>query len=177
MLGGGRAELPVDQSLVDAYEPGDQRKAASIQNINTGNVALQGWYCKKFRFVIDGTDKYFISRIAEMYLISAEASFRISNNTTDVNALSRINAVRTSRGLTVLVSIDEQKILQERRVEFAFEGLRWLDMKRFKSPTNPAKSVAQVYVEAKGRSVNDLLYPIPQQQLDVNSLLNQNPGY
>lgn len=176
MPGSGRAELPVDQSLVNAYEPGDQRKAASIEEINDGD-ALDGWYCKKFRFVDEGTDKYFISRIAEMYLISAEASFRISNNNTDVDALNRINAVRIKRGLAALTSIDEQKILQERRVEFAFEGLRWLDMKRFKSTTNPAKSVAQVYVEAKGRSINDLLYPIPQQQRDVNNLLTQNPGY
>ena len=178
MPGGGRAELPVDLSLVNAYEAGDSRKAASILNIPTAYADPRWqWFCRKYRDPGDGSAPYYISRIAEMYLISAEASYKISNNQADAAALSRINAVRNKRGLGSLDAVDLPKIQQERRVELAFEGVRWTDMKRTPSPTDPSKSMAQVYVEGKGRSVNDLLYPIPTAARDVNELLTQNPGY
>lgn len=51
-------------------------------------------------------------------------------------------------------------------------------MKRTPSPTSPSKSLATVFLEAKGRTVNDELYPIPQSAINTNDLLlPNNPGY
>ncbi|QNR84114.1 RagB/SusD family nutrient uptake outer membrane protein [Pedobacter riviphilus] len=178
MPGGGRAELPVDQSLVNAYEAGDTRKAASIQEV-LAPTANPGWYCKKYQDPSgNGALPFSILRISEMYLISGEAQFMISNSGTDAVALSRINDVRTKRGLGALATVSLQSFIRERRVELAFEGTRWTDMKRAPSTTNPAKSMATVFLEAKGRTINDELYPIPQDAITTNDLLlPNNPGY
>lgn len=178
MPGGGRAELPVDQSLVNAYEAGDTRKAASIQQI-VAPTANPGWYCKKYQNPSgNGALPFSILRISEMYLISGEAQFMSSNDGTDAVALSRINDVRTKRGLAALTTVNQQSFTPERRVELAFEGTRWTDMRRTASPTNSAKSMATVFLEAKGRTANDELYPIPQDAITTNDLLlPNNPGY
>jgi hypothetical protein len=178
MPGGGRAELPVDASLVAAYEAGDQRKAGSITEISAP-LANPGWYANKYQDPAGAAaHPFYILRISEMYLIAAEAQFLTSNSAVDAEALAAINSVRTKRGLGALTTLSLQDIIKERRVEFAFENLRWMDMRRTPSPTNPSKSMATVYLEAKGRTVNDEIYPIPQAAIDVNELLKpNNPGY
>lgn len=180
MPGGGRAELPVDMSLVNAYEPNDIRKNASIEFI-APPAANSNWYCKKYQDATgNGAEPFNILRVSEMYLTSAEAQFMGAGNRNplDLVALGRINDVRTNRGLLPLTTLSLDAIANERRVEFAFEGLRWTDMKRLPSSTNPAKSMATVFLEAKGRTVNDELYPIPQSAINTNNLLlPNNPGY
>ncbi|MFU1857383.1 RagB/SusD family nutrient uptake outer membrane protein [Sphingobacterium sp. NGMCC 1.201703] len=174
MPGGGRAELPVDESLISAYEDGDQRKAASVQEIKSP-LANPGWYSKKYQDASgNGAHPYYILRLSEMYLIIAECDL----TTLPSNALTNINIVRKNRGLGNLTSVTLSDIIKERRVEFAFENLRWMDMKRTPSPSNPSKSMAAVFLEAKKRTVNDQLYPIPQSAINTNpKLLPNNPGY
>jgi hypothetical protein len=57
-------------------------------------------------------------------------------------------------------------ILQERRVEFAFEGFRFMDLRRH--------GKAQALL---GISAEKLVWPLPQYEMDVNKNLVQNPGY
>lgn len=176
MPGGGRAELPVDPTLVSAYEDGDLRKDATVEYFD---AAPAGWYTKKYQDP-DGNDAVpmYIFRISEMYLIAAEAQQRISNSNNDTYVLEKLNAVRTKRGLDAKTSADLYDIIEERRVELAFEGTRWTDMKRTPSIADPSKSMATVFLEAKGRSKNDELYPIPQSAISTNDLLlPNNPGY
>lgn len=75
-------------------------------------------------------------RISEAYLIAAEASWELSRNNSDVEALKYINAVRERAGIQPLTSIDHQKIMHEYQVEFAFEGHRWWDLKRWMEADN-----------------------------------------
>lgn len=70
-------------------------------------------------------------RIAEAYLIAAEAQWMISGDEGDSEALSYINEVRKRAGVNPLTSIDKNKLIHEYRVEFAFEGHRWWTLKRF----------------------------------------------
>ena len=174
MPGGGRAELPVDESLINAYEIGDDRKEASVTLIPS-TVTNSGWYTHKYQDASgNGAHPYYVLRLSEMYLIVAEADI-----TTDkTNALTFLNKVRTNRGLSELLNADLYDIIAERRVEFAFENLRWMDMRRTPSKSNPSKSMATEFLEAKGRSKNDELYPIPQSAINTNKLLlPNNPGY
>ena len=106
---------------------------------NDRNINRTGFYVRKY---LDATPSagtigrgsemwnvYF--RIAEAYLIAAEASWEISRDNNDVEALKYINKVRSRAGISELSSIDHDKIMHEYRVEFAFEGNRWWDLKRW----------------------------------------------
>jgi hypothetical protein len=68
-----------------------------------------------------------VYRLAETYLIAAEANMRLNNQ--DV-ALEEINKVRTRAHAAPLTTIDQQDILDERARELAFEGQRWYTLKR-----------------------------------------------
>lgn len=70
-------------------------------------------------------------RISEAYLIAAEAKWELSRDNNDAEALRYINAVRSRAGIDSLKTIDHQKIMHENRVEFAFEGQRWWQLKRW----------------------------------------------
>lgn len=70
-------------------------------------------------------------RMAEAYLIAAEASLEL-NGGTHVQTLRNINAVRDRAGLQPLATVTLENIIHERQVEFAFEGQRFWDMKRWR---------------------------------------------
>ena len=67
-------------------------------------------------------------RMAEAYMIAAEASFELSNG----KALDYINAVRNRAGVKPLKTVTFDNIVHENRVEFAFEDHRYWDMKRWR---------------------------------------------
>ena len=69
----------------------------------------------------------------------------------------------------------------ERRRELAFENHRWLDLKRLSSSETLSIMNAQMAAEYTGVpniSAYQLIYPIPQGEIDVsNGVVSQNPGY
>lgn len=80
-----------------------------------------------------GSDVWWIRyRYAEVLLNAAEASFELGQNTM---AASYMNQVRARAGLIIPLKASDitfDRIVHERRVEFAFEGLRFWDMKRWR---------------------------------------------
>ena len=68
-----------------------------------------------------------VYRLAETYLIGAEAQFELGNN---AKALAYLNAVRQRAGINPATSISIETILEERARELAFEGQRWYSLKR-----------------------------------------------
>jgi len=70
-------------------------------------------------------------RIAEAYLIVAEASFELNGGSNAVT-LENINAVRARAGVQPLKTVTFANIVHERRVEFAFEDQRYWDMVRWR---------------------------------------------
>lgn len=70
-------------------------------------------------------------RIAEAYLIAAEAAFELNGGSNAV-ALANINAVRVRAGVQPLTTLTFENIVHERRVEFAFEDHRYWDMLRWR---------------------------------------------
>ena len=67
-------------------------------------------------------------RIAEAYMIAAEASLELNNG----KAAEYINPVRGRAGVKPLTTVTLDNIIHERRVEFAFEDHRYWDMKRWR---------------------------------------------
>lgn len=75
-------------------------------------------------------DTYML-RLAEMYLIYAEAAIGNSANTSDTKALQYLNKIRNRAGLSSLLGpIQPHHVLNERFVEFALEGQAWYDLVR-----------------------------------------------
>lgn len=137
-----------------------------------------------------------VIRLAEMYLTYAEAAFESGQNL--VLGLEYLNKVRTRAGQINATALTRDLIRRERRVELAFEGLRYFDIKRWDlGPTvmNGAyygsrlgtvnQTTGKVtwgtgYILVENRTFypqRKYLLPIPQSEIDVNPKMTQNPGY
>lgn len=163
----GRYEIAPSQNLIDAFDPSDLRFNSTIDFDVDNNP-----YGKKFRDISAGTDNVPVVRMAEMYLIKAEV---INLKQGDISEIqSNINVIRNRAGLLSTNASNYQDLATEielqRRLEFAFEGLRWFDLIR----TSRAIDVVETVT-----SVNQMLFPIPINELltNTNSGMTQNPGY
>jgi hypothetical protein len=113
-------------------------------------------------------------------------------------AFGYLNQVRKRADLPEVSGLDKEafrdKVLHERRVELAFENWRWFDLKRTKTPDQLAQFLnaygavekAHPTVSRQGTPYSsgdyvfesyEALYPIPNNEILVNSKLTQNPGY
>jgi hypothetical protein len=120
-----------------------------------------------------------VLRLAEQYLIRAEAE---ANEGDSTDAIDDLNVIR-NRALLPNYSANVNgsllsAILHERQVELFTEwGHRWFDLIR----TNSADSVMGIIAPLKHGSWNDNndqeLYPIPQTARNLDMNLTQNPGY
>ena len=113
-----------------------------------------------------------VFRLGEMYLIAAEAAFRLGDSGA---ALSYINDLRDRAGADDLDSVDEQAILDERLYELAGEAKRRQDLVRFE--IGGVNQFLRAYFEKDQSEPYRVVYPIPQAQIDANPNLTQNPGY
>jgi starch-binding outer membrane protein, SusD/RagB family len=174
-----------------------KRKAATIKKFPTTFADPYWTSFTQFPFPwkmrkTDGTQNFYIFRLADIILIKAEALA----HTGDLSgAMTLVNQIRTRITLPNVVpatSMDDaiNKILKERFLELALEGQRWFDLKRegksieiLSQQTYPVyNSTTQTYIETLMPYVgnitnNDLVWPIPQAVLDNNTNLTQNPGY
>lgn len=128
----------------------------------------------------NGTNDFYAIRLADILLLRAEAY----NHNNDIShAAGLVNEVRNRVGLpntTATTQADmATAIATERRLELAFEGQRRFDLIR----TGKAIEVMNAQKDGSGNPLNynvqpyQLVYPIPQEQLDLNPKLVQNPGY
>jgi hypothetical protein len=125
----------------------------------------------------------FVIRLAEMYLIVAEAAFKTGNNEEAVTYLNIIRERAAKEGHKEEMDVNAADvtldfILEERAREFAGEQMRWFDLKR----TGKLKESLQKYNPHAITYFRDyhMLRPIPQNQLDAvtnKSEFTQNPGY
>ena len=106
-----------------------------------------------------------VIRLAEMYLIRAEANERLDTEE-GASPLEDINLLRNRVGLDDLEEVDLDYILEERRRELAFEGFRIHDIKRLEG------SIGNFNYDA-----DELVFPIPAREIVANPNLSQNPGY
>ena len=174
--GEGLAENRPTPSLVDAYAEGGERRAASIDTTyqDEEGETVNARYITKFEsdpFAnFDAENNWVVLRYADVLLMLAEA-IGPSGEAWDL-----IDEVRNRAGLADAQRTDfYETLLAERRVELAFENHRWPDLKRFN------QYLSGVAEDRLGVEVNDLsgfnlLYPIPQREVDVADL-TQNDGY
>jgi len=127
-------------------------------------------------------EDYILIRYADVLLMYAEATNEATGPDPSVYAV--INQVLARAGMPPVNQAEystqstlRDYIRHERKVEFAFEGLRYFDLLRWKI----ADQVLPTVVTPGGVNgvfpVSHYLMPIPQSEINLNSKLTQNPGY
>lgn len=119
---------------------------------------------------------WIVIRYADVLLLHVEAILAGGQETSATAALNSFNEVRERAGLDPVSSITKEELLEERRVELAFENKRFFDLVRF----GVAQQVLSGFSEDNGLSFSatDLLLPIPQREINLsNGAMEQNPGY
>lgn len=198
---GGGWNIPTLE-IISSYEEGDERKEVSLKE---GYTNLEGnWVAIPFinkynhphsiRNVTN--DNWPVLRYADVLLMLAEAINESSGPSSE--AYGYLNDVRERAGLSPLSGLSQGDfriaVLNERRLELAFENHRWFDLKRTKTPEELA-SFLNAYGEYEKSNLTtprfglpfsgadfkfepyEVLFPIPADQLRINPALTQNTGY
>ncbi len=172
----------VSESLLNKIESGDLRKEKWIDSTRYSVDKKTYYFPGKYtQGPIDVTPNgaykqyYMVLRLAEQFLIRAEA-FMKQNRLKD--AIADINRIRQRAGLDPLdvsASIQEvtEVLIREKQIEFLAEwGHRWLDLKRWGLADRVLAPI-----KGDGWQPTDQLWPIPATELGRNPNLNQNEGY
>lgn len=181
------------QSFFDSFDPADKRRqlldtfyinklGEVVHQKDVTPITPHGVEVKKYMDPVSPSHGINIPilRLADVYLIAAEASAE-ANGVTD-EAYSYIDIVRHRAGLPDLtkgLAKDQFKdsVLRERSWELFGEGDRWYDLTR----TN-------TFMQVIPKAVNDVFptripqernryFPIPQDEINANNLLEQNPEW
>lgn len=185
----------VDLDLVAAFTASGTTdvRAATSYVLPAGATATTSYYTKKYidtpTSATDAENDWIVLRYADVLLMYAEAvNEQGGPSALALDAVNRV--IRRSRNLPVgtpaptvdlALTIGQDalrtRLELERRLELNFEGHRWFDLVRtgraipvmnaFFTRTNSTTRITQ----------NNLLFPIPVQEINTNPILTQNPGY
>lgn len=161
------------ETFYDSIEAEDDRKEKWTTPYMDGTTEYH--FSSKYKAVGD-VEPYLeygvILRLAEQYLIRAEARAHLNNIG---GAQDDLNEIRHRAGLGDTPANDQPSLLtaiaRERQLELFTEGHRWFDIKRT-GKVNEVMSAVKPYWEPE-----DALYPIPESERLVNPNLEQNDGY
>ena len=171
---GNYGDMLCADDLYALFAATDARKALYATGTRGGLASV---FVNKYgSFTGDHSDTKVI-RMAEMYLIAAEASYPAN----EADAKKYVNEVTSRRGAAAIASTGAallEDIITERRKELAFEGERYHDLQRLKRDvvrgTNyPAAARTIAFTNFRR------IFPIPQGELDANPTIKaqQNPGW
>jgi starch-binding outer membrane protein, SusD/RagB family len=159
---GGRGDAQIDPGYFDYFDQNDFRGNYNAYGYSTNFT--DGYYTLKwstFYRVIP------VVRLAEMYLTRGEANLHKGGAPIGgVSPDDDINIVRERAGASDISGATESDFVNERFRELGFEGDRLWTLKRLKL------DVGDFAFDAP-----ELVLPIPQREIDVNSNLTQNEGY
>jgi len=192
MVAGGWGWNQPTQEFMDSYEPGDVRKDVTVLYEGCPkfdgkdykkSYSMTGYNLRKFLVplsVVSSSDNsplnFPVLRYADVLLMKAEALNELGRT---AEAAAPLNEVRTRAGLENVTGLSKDafraKVLNERRLELAFEGQRWFDLIRVNNGQygiDFLKSIGKSNMSSKF-----LLFPVPQRERDANPNLTQNTGY
>jgi len=186
----------IESSSGDYYNGDNNSKTGYIEKKFTSNLS-------DFVDMWNSGLNIIVIRYAEILLSYAEA--KIESGSIDNTVYDAINAVRTRVGMPEVdrAIYNNQATLRtlvrrERRVELALEGLRWFDIQRWKigpdvragkvygtrlgmvDATTGKLTLSGDHVEVEERTFDpsrDYLWPVPQNERDINNKISQNSGY
>lgn len=186
----GLSIRPVSNDLLNSYEPGDTRKAFSIQNgyVYNGDAETRSFF-KKYvditKVPVKAADwpiNFIVLRYTDVLMLKAECVLHGAPGSQSADVDDVVNKVRARGGLTTTkTNVTLAQLMDERRREFAAEGMRWHDLVRSGLvETVMPKWIATDDVQHKIQPFQKeyIIYPVPQAEMDVNqALFQQNTGY
>lgn len=164
-----------DSTIADLFEPKDRRRDFSVIKgniVNDGDTSVR-YFMGKFPNSNPPSQNLPMIRLAELYLIHAEAAARTANNVSD-EAFNSLNMVLTRAGITktkaefTTTAAFIRFIQEEKERELLFEGETWFDFCRTQLALEKYSGLT---------SAERFVYPIPSGQIALNGALKQNPGY
>lgn len=173
----GYADIGASMDLYNLYEDTDVRKALFRNHPPDFVDAL--WFLKyPGKASVDGSirvEDIPVLRISEMYLIRAEAILN-GASVAGATAVGDVNMIRNNRNATALGSVSLADVYTERRLELCFEGQQLFDLSR------TGRGLTRTdYDGAVNKDIpfpdDRWAFPIPQQEMDANENMEQNPGY
>ncbi|MHA4896221.1 RagB/SusD family nutrient uptake outer membrane protein [Pedobacter sp. PWIIR3] len=171
----------ISDQLFNAFETADKRKTSWIGTYTdtepTPNVDYHYPYKYKVQFGSNFTEYSVIFRLAEQYLIRAEARIILGNLT---GAAQDINVIRNRAGLDKSSASTPNElmaaVMHERNAEFFTEqGHRWFDLKRTKNVNVVMPPITTL--KGGGWNKDKQLWPIPYSEILKAPNLRQNTGY
>ncbi|UKT64997.1 RagB/SusD family nutrient uptake outer membrane protein [Pedobacter mucosus] len=179
-VGTGTFPIALSPQLEQAFETGDQRRSNWVGGVTISGVPYLFPYKYKANnatLAASAPEYLTMLRLAEQYLIRAEARLQQNN---PVGAVADLNIIRARAGLAGTAAAGQSAImnaiLKERQVElFCEQGHRWFDLKR----TSRIDEVMNSVAPSKGAvwAPFKQLFPIPTNEINANPNLVQNPGY
>jgi hypothetical protein len=168
--------------FLNVFEAGDFRRKGGnwVDSVVVGGNTY--FYPAKYKAKITTgsvTEYMMMFRLAEQYLIRAEARAKQNNIS---GAQNDLNIIRTRAGLANTSANDQPSLLtaisKERQVELFTElGHRWLDLKRTVKVDEVMTIVTPLKGNTNGWKSYQQLYPIPYSDIQMNPRLVQNVGY
>lgn len=176
-----RREMIPSNDLVALFDPNNpavgDRTATITFDARFQKGIDNGWSVTNYGTSDAGNDNIIVFRLAEMYLIRAEARTMLGNVSGDNSAKSDLNVLRARANASLVGDVTQSQMIQlietERRLEMSFEGHRWYDLVRTGRAKNVMSSFTPNWKDAY------VLWPIPQREIQNNPALvgEQNPGY
>jgi hypothetical protein len=160
-------------ATANAFESGDKRRTAWVDSVISGGTTTYRINKYKLATATAGNEYNVILRLAEQYLIRAEANAQLERIET---AAADLNAVRTRAGLDNTAAAGRDDLLaaiaQERKLELFGEfAHRWFDLKRTSKVNEVISAIKSNWVPTAA------LLPIPATEIAKNKALKQNDGY
>ncbi|MBO9574039.1 MAG: RagB/SusD family nutrient uptake outer membrane protein, partial [Chitinophagaceae bacterium] len=174
----------LSDTLLHAFETDDQRKMKWLNKnvVSVDGVDVDYYYPFKYKtgYAAPYPENIMVLRLAEQYLIRAEARAQLNNLTGANSGESDLNTIRARAGLLPTTAVTKEELLSaiehENQIEFFCEwGHRWFDLRR----TGRINEVMEGITPLKGGtwSSNWSVYPIPFYEIKLNPFLTQNAGY
>lgn len=172
----------IPAAMLSSFEAGDQRNVSGNWTISLFGKVFANKYLHNSAATtttINANPQDFIyQRLAELYLIRAEARAQQGNINGVNSAASDLNLVRSRAGIGSTSAATQPQMLaaieKERVTELFYEGHRWYDLKR----TGRLQAVlSTVPYKAANYKAHYNLWPIPLSELNNSPNLTQNPGY
>ena len=180
---GGGPFIEMSNSLYNILDPSDIRYEV-LFNVAESDPSTNYHLINKY----PGTSNEFLAdfkvfRVSEMFLIKAEVQIRDNQLKDAKNTIKLLRDKRfgTSTDLPSFNSVNSglDYLLQERRIELAYEGHRYLDLKRLKRDLIRDDLDCGNLENACELLSSDRRFtlPIPLSEMNANDLMEQNPGY
>ena len=143
---------------------------------------VRKYYHPPYQFSLRAGDNFPVYRYAGALLLLAE-NLVAQNRASE--ALPYVNQVRQRAGLPALTSVNEKAVADEMRHELAFENHRWTDLIRTGKAIETMNAFGETMKAKYGWILpgafnvneNRLVYAFPMREMQINYLLEQNPGY